>query len=160
MRIRKSILLMGLSLLLLAGCGIVKGGKANGKDVPANPIEKEGYKLIYSDEFDGDDLDTKKWLPQYFPHATSVAAGCSAKYRFEDGSICLYKAERSDEPAQRHHLCLSVWRLSCIALCHLMDKYILAVANFATAFSVIYICSGRNSPFQIMLKTSTKSATT
>ena len=41
-----------------------------------------------------------------------------------------------------------------------MDKYILAVANFATAFSVIYIRSGRNSPFQIMLKTSIKSATT
>lgn len=95
MRIRKSILLMGLSLLLLAGCGIIKGDKANGKDVPANPIEKEGYKLIYSDEFDGDDLDTKKWLPQYFPHATSVAAGCSAKYRFEDGNICLYIDENT-----------------------------------------------------------------
>ena len=76
------------SMLFLGGCG-------KGKDVPANPIEKEGYKLIFSDEFDEEKIDTKKWMPQYFPHATTLADGCQATYKMEDGSLCLYLDEDS-----------------------------------------------------------------
>ena len=59
-------------------------------DVPASSIEKEGYNLIFSDEFDGEEIDTEKWLPQYFPHATTLTEGCQTTYEMEDGSLCLY----------------------------------------------------------------------
>ena len=75
-------------VLSLTGC-------KKDKDVPANPVEKEGYNLIFSDEFNEEEIDTKKWLPQYFPHATTLADGCQATYEMEDGSLCLYLDEDS-----------------------------------------------------------------
>ncbi len=85
MRIRKFILLISALLLLLTGCKEQKSA-----DVPANPIEKEGYELIFSDEFEEEEIDIKKWLPQYFPHSTTIAAACQTTYRMEDGKLCLY----------------------------------------------------------------------
>lgn len=81
-----AIAIMLLSGLIgtLAGCH-----KSNTKDVPPNPLEKEGYKLIFHDEFDGTELDTTKWLPQYFPHATDSAKGCATTYKMEDGILYL-----------------------------------------------------------------------
>ena len=78
-----------VAALLISGCGCSAGAK-KGKDVPPNPVEKEGYKLIFSDEFDEEKIDTKKWLPQYFPHSTTIASACQTTYRIEDGSLCLY----------------------------------------------------------------------
>lgn len=48
-----------VAALLISGCGCAAGAK-KGKDVPANPVEKEGFKLIFSDEFDEEKIDTKK----------------------------------------------------------------------------------------------------
>ena len=42
-------------------------------DFPANPFEKDGYTLQFHDEFDGQHLDTRKWLPFYLPHWSSRA---------------------------------------------------------------------------------------
>lgn len=85
-----SAVLLGLCLL----CGVLLGAGGckqdeGGKDVPANPLEKEGYTLIFNDEFDGEELDTDKWLPQYFPHGTDSAAGCSTTYTMENGCLNL-----------------------------------------------------------------------
>ena len=37
------------------------------QDYPANPLEKEGYRLIFHDEFDGKEIDRTKWIPEYLP---------------------------------------------------------------------------------------------
>lgn len=34
-------------------------------DFPANPEEKAGYRLEFSDNFQGAGLDTDKWFPHY-----------------------------------------------------------------------------------------------
>lgn len=97
MIMKKTRLLLLGSLFVLSTMFCLSGCGSKGKDVPANPIEKEGYNLIFSDEFDGDEIDTKKWLPQYFPHATTIAAGCQTTYTMEDGSLCLYLDEDSSK---------------------------------------------------------------
>ena len=95
MRMKKYILLMAVLLLMQTGCN-KNGNESTSADVPANPIEKEGYELIFSDEFDGEEIDIKKWLPQYFPHSTTVASACQTTYRMEDGSLCLYIDEDTE----------------------------------------------------------------
>ncbi len=57
-------------------------------DFPANPLEKPGYVLEFSDEFDGDEIDTNKWLPCYLPQWSSRAQA-AANYRFENSSLIL-----------------------------------------------------------------------
>lgn len=89
MKLSKLFAGLTASLLLTAVCGC-DNDNVNTKDVPANPIEKEGYMLIFADEFDEDKIDTKKWLPQYFPHSTTIASACQTTYRIEDGKLCLY----------------------------------------------------------------------
>lgn len=95
MRLSRILILATTLTIMLTGC---KGGdnEANANDVPANPIEKDGYELIFSDEFDEEKIDTKKWLPQYFPHSTTVASACQTTYRMEDGKLCLYIDENTE----------------------------------------------------------------
>lgn len=57
-------------------------------EFPANPIEKPGYVLTFSDEFDGSELDTDKWLPRYLPQWSSRERS-AAHYTFEDGHLVL-----------------------------------------------------------------------
>lgn len=52
-------------------------------------MQKEGYTLIFEDDFNVTDLDGKKWLAQYFPHGTSKLKGCLTKYEIEDGCLKL-----------------------------------------------------------------------
>lgn len=85
-----TIILCGL-LLCCSGCN----SEPKTNDVPANPLEKEGYTLIFNDEFDGTELDTEKWLPQYFPHATNSAAGCATTYTMENGFLNLMISEKT-----------------------------------------------------------------
>jgi beta-glucanase (GH16 family) len=40
--------------------------------LPKNPIEKAGWQLIFSDEFDGDTLDWAKWWPQEGAHGDEL----------------------------------------------------------------------------------------
>lgn len=42
-----------------------------GMDFPANPLDKPGYRVEFSDEFQGAELDTNKWFPYYLPHWSS-----------------------------------------------------------------------------------------
>lgn len=56
---------------------------------------KEGYKLIFSDEFNEEDVNTDKWLTQYFPHATETPEGCQTTYKMRNGSLCLYIDENT-----------------------------------------------------------------
>lgn len=60
------------------------------QDFPANPIEKEGYRLIFHDEFDGKQLDNSKWIPEYLPSWPKNRSVCTPTYKIENGVIRLY----------------------------------------------------------------------
>ncbi len=81
-----SCILCVILMLFLCSCGTSKEGTVG---TPANPMEKEGYTLIFQDEFDGISLDSNKWLGQYFPHATSTLSGSATTYTVKDGILNL-----------------------------------------------------------------------
>lgn len=59
------------------------------KDTPANPLEKEGYTLVFNDEFNGDTLDFTKWSPYYLRNWVDNDERTKADYYFEDGTLVL-----------------------------------------------------------------------
>jgi Glycosyl hydrolases family 16 len=61
-------------------------------DFSANPKEKPGYHLEFSDEFAGTDLDRAKWFPYMLPHWSSMAAA-AARYEINNGSLKLLITE-------------------------------------------------------------------
>ncbi len=62
--------------------------QASTQEIPANPLNKEGWKLDFNDEFNGEELDEKVWLPYYLPHMTSRKKA-AADYEFRDGAIVI-----------------------------------------------------------------------
>jgi len=63
---------------------------------PANPLEKPGYTLQFSDEFEGSGLDSDKWIPHYLPQWSSRKKS-KANYVFHNGNLVLQITE--DQPA-------------------------------------------------------------
>lgn len=55
---------------------------------------KKGYVLDWSEEFDGTELDTNKWLGAYFPHST-YPGRAQATYKVVNGSLNLILDENS-----------------------------------------------------------------
>lgn len=75
---------------ILAGLfltGYIQPVKA--QDYPASPLEKEGYRLIFHDEFDGKEIDRTKWIPEYLPSWPKDRSVCSPTYEMKDGIIKL-----------------------------------------------------------------------
>ncbi len=62
-------------------------------DFPANPVEKPGYILEFSDEFDEPVLDTRKWLPFYLPHWSSRAQS-APNYSLQNNHLILQITEQ------------------------------------------------------------------
>jgi len=62
------------------------------KDFPANPIDKPGYLLEWDDEFEGSELDPRKWLPYYLPQWSS-RKWSAPRYTFREGNLVLQIAE-------------------------------------------------------------------
>lgn len=58
-------------------------------DFPANPEEKAGYRLEFSDNFQGAGLDTDKWFPHYLPQWSSREK-TKARYSFQDDHLQLH----------------------------------------------------------------------
>lgn len=73
---------------------VIKDNKL--KDVPANPLQKEGWTLYYNDEFDGDQLDYSKWSPYYMRYWVDNDERTKANYYFEDSSLVLTCPEDMD----------------------------------------------------------------
>ena len=70
-------------------------------DFPANPKEKMGYSLEFSDEFQGESLDMSKWLPYYLPQwASRVQA--KARYEVKDDGLHL-SIEADQQPWNPEH---------------------------------------------------------
>jgi hypothetical protein len=60
----------------------------NRGDFPANPLQKPGYVLQFSEEFDGPELDDDKWIPCYLPQWSSCERA-AANYHFEESCLIL-----------------------------------------------------------------------
>ncbi|MFN3266270.1 MAG: glycoside hydrolase family 16 protein [Deinococcales bacterium] len=69
-------------------------------DFPANPVQKAGYTLEFADEFEGNKLDTTKWLPQMLPH-WSTPEVASARFRVTNGQLEL--RIEADQPRWREN---------------------------------------------------------
>ena len=62
---------------------------SNAQDYPPNPLEKEGYRLIFHDEFDGEKINTDKWIPEYLPSWPKDRSVCAPTYEMKNGMIRL-----------------------------------------------------------------------
>lgn len=60
-----------------------------GQDYPASPLHKEGYRLIFHDEFDGKTIDRSKWILEYLPSWPKDRSVCRPTYEMKDGIIKL-----------------------------------------------------------------------
>lgn len=60
------------------------------QDYPSNPLEKEGYRLIFQDEFEGKELDLTRWIPEYLPSWPADRRVCTPTYEMKDGIIKLF----------------------------------------------------------------------
>lgn len=61
-------------------------------DFPANRLEKPGYRLEFHDEFSGNDLDRRKWLPFYLPQWSSRAR-TATNYDLQNDALMLQITE-------------------------------------------------------------------
>lgn len=59
------------------------------RDAPPSPLEKEGWTLVFHDEFDGEALDPSKWSPYYLRHWCDTDERTKAEVFFEDGAMAL-----------------------------------------------------------------------
>jgi len=66
------------------------------QDFPSNPIDKKGYVLDFSDEFEEGTLNTKNWLPYYLPQWSSREK-TATNFEILDGSLVL-KIDRDQSP--------------------------------------------------------------
>lgn len=75
-------------------------------------LEKSGYKLVWSDEFDGDKLDTSKWTLRADMTCRSDLALCGEEnpevMRLEDGMLKLNVIKNADENEKQYSTCYSV----------------------------------------------------
>lgn len=78
-----------ISSFLLALCLQGAGTVAWAQDYPASPLEKEGYRLIFHDEFDGTEIDRSKWIPEYLPSWPKDRSISVPTYRMNDGVMSL-----------------------------------------------------------------------
>ncbi|TFE01187.1 glycoside hydrolase family 16 protein [Jeotgalibacillus sp. R-1-5s-1] len=62
------------------------------RDFPRNPLEKEGFRLIFNDDFNQSELDLTKWLPFYLPQWSSRERS-KANYRIENSELKLLITE-------------------------------------------------------------------
>lgn len=76
---------------LLLACAFLQGNQpfAYAGDYPPGPLEKEGYRLIFHDEFNGKEFDTNKWIPEYLPSWPGNRRVCTPDYRMENGILRL-----------------------------------------------------------------------
>lgn len=55
-------------------------------DVPASPLEKPGYVLDFSEEFNNSELNTEVWYTKYFDYLPAASdSGANATYTLKDG---------------------------------------------------------------------------
>jgi hypothetical protein len=64
--------------------------------MPPNPLDRLDYHLEFHDEFDGDTLDTDRWIPYYLPQWSSREQS-APRYALGDGTLSL-RIEADQQP--------------------------------------------------------------
>lgn len=64
-------------------------------DTPANPVEKDGYRLIFDEEFDGNTLDENLWVDKYLASWTKTPERSNPTYELKDGIMNLQIQEET-----------------------------------------------------------------
>ncbi|CQR48448.1 bifunctional 2',3'-cyclic nucleotide 2'-phosphodiesterase/3'-nucleotidase precursor protein [Paraliobacillus sp. PM-2] len=69
-----------------------------GTHTSPNPVEKEGYRLIFNDEFNNDNgiLDSGNWVDKYLSSWTKTPQHASPTYNLEDGVMNLQIKEETE----------------------------------------------------------------
>ncbi len=91
----KQLWSLGFVSALLVACSLPsqKAALEVDKGVAANPPEKRGYSLVFNDDFNGDQLDTRNWIPYYLPQWSSRERS-RPEYRFDQGNLVLQIKEQ------------------------------------------------------------------
>ena len=76
---------------------IIAAANSSDKKDSLPPLEKEGYTLVFNDEFNSRELDDGKWLGAYLPHGSDKQNGSKATYTLENS--CLNLAINEKTPA-------------------------------------------------------------
>lgn len=71
------------------------------RDFPPNPINKVGYQLEFSDEFDSTELDQSKWFPHYLPQWTHKQQS-KAYYSLADNHLHLHITDAQQPWSQEY----------------------------------------------------------
>lgn len=88
-------------LLFICFC-IIPTFSVSASDFPANSVEKDGYYLDFSDEFNGTELDKSKWTDYYLPNWAEDQESAKANYRLEDGALVEYITENQKPWSPEH----------------------------------------------------------
>lgn len=78
-----------INIFLLTACLQGAAPAVRAQDYPAGSLEKEGYRLIFNDEFDGQEIDRSKWIPEYLPSWPKERSVCVPTYRMGNGVLTL-----------------------------------------------------------------------
>ncbi|MDK3000125.1 family 16 glycosylhydrolase [Clostridium perfringens] len=80
---------------LILGITTFKSSVNRGDSRP-NPSEKEGYRLIFEDNFDGEKLDESKWVNSYLTSWASNPEKAKPVYKMKDGKLSLILNEDTE----------------------------------------------------------------
>lgn len=80
---------------LILGITTFKSSVNRGDSKP-NPSEKEGYRLIFEDNFDGEKLDESKWVNSYLTSWASNPEKAKPVYKMKDGKLSLILNEDTE----------------------------------------------------------------
>lgn len=94
--------IISVCLLFMCMYFFIPANIAKADDFPANLIEKEGYTLDFSDEFNGSELDKEKWTDYYLPNWTDNEELAKGNYRFENGALVEYITEDQKPWSPKH----------------------------------------------------------
>ena len=93
LKIVSVVILVAIATVILASC--VRVHKLEGKATLTETLEKEGYVLSWSDEFDSERLDTSKWKSGY----TSPAR--RGGYYLNDEETVFVSDDKDEVPGER-----------------------------------------------------------
>ncbi|MEZ9566108.1 RICIN domain-containing protein [Vibrio artabrorum] len=89
-----------LNAAILLSAGLLATA-SQAADFPPNPLEKNGYTLDFSEEFDSTALDRTKWIDTYLPTWAYLDGRAKARYEISNGTL-KQRVEQDQVPWSPH----------------------------------------------------------